>query len=60
MADFFQSVAPVKEVFMSVWGRSRCPSASSLSRFLAAVNPEAVGLVSDRASSNRGNSNPVD
>ncbi|MBD2023771.1 hypothetical protein [Leptolyngbya sp. FACHB-711] len=43
LANFFQSLAPVKEVLMSVWGRSRCPSASSLSRFLAAVTPEAVG-----------------
>lgn len=43
LADFFQSLTPVKEVLMGVWGRSRCPSASSLSRFLAAVTPEAVG-----------------
>jgi hypothetical protein len=33
---------PVKEVLMGVWGRSQCPSASSLSRFLAAVDKGAV------------------
>ncbi len=43
LAAFFKALAPVKEVLMGVWGRSRCPCASSLSRFLAAVNQEAVG-----------------
>ena len=43
LSDFFKAIAPVKEVMMGLWGRSRCPSASSLSRFLAAVTPAAVG-----------------
>jgi hypothetical protein len=43
LSDFFKALAPVKEVLMGVWGRSKCPCAASLSRFLAAVNPEAVG-----------------
>lgn len=42
LSDFYKALAPVKEVLMSVWGRSSCPCASSLSRFLAAVGPEAV------------------
>jgi hypothetical protein len=42
LADFFKALAPVQEVLMGVWGRSQCPSASSLSQFLAAVKPEAV------------------
>ena len=37
LADFFKALAPVQEVLMGVWGRSKCPCASSLSRFLAAV-----------------------
>jgi hypothetical protein len=43
LADFFKSIAPVREVMMGLWGRARCPSASSLSRFLAAVGSAAVG-----------------
>lgn len=51
LADFFKSIAPVKEVMMGLWGRplagisksAACPSASSLSRFLAAVTPAAIG-----------------
>ncbi len=42
LADFYQALAPVKEVLMSVWGRKRCPVASSLSRFLAAVEQSSV------------------
>lgn len=42
LSDFYQAVAPVKEALMSLWGRSRCPSASSLSRFPAAVDRGAV------------------
>jgi len=43
LADFFKALAPVQEVLMGAWGRSKCPCASSLSPFLAAVNAEAVG-----------------
>jgi hypothetical protein len=43
LADFYKAIAPVKEVLMGLWGRSGCPSASSLSRFLAAVGTGAVG-----------------
>jgi hypothetical protein len=42
LSEFYKSIAPVKEVLMGVWGRRRCPSASSLSRFLAAVEAKAV------------------
>lgn len=42
LKHFFQALEPVKEVLMSLWGRQRCPSASSLSRFLAAVDQGAV------------------
>jgi len=42
LRDFYKALAPVREVLMGVWGRSQCPSASSLSRFLAAVDKEAV------------------
>jgi hypothetical protein len=35
---FYQAIAPVKEVLMSVWGRSRCPAASTMSRFLAVID----------------------
>ena len=37
IADFYRALSPVKEVLMSQWGRDRCPSASSLSRFLGCV-----------------------
>lgn len=54
LANFFQALAPVKEVLMGVWGRSHCPSASSLSRFLAAVNPGAVGQLRELFESDLG------
>jgi hypothetical protein len=42
IADFYRLLSPVKEVLMSQWGRDRCPSASSLSRFLGSVGASAV------------------
>jgi hypothetical protein len=54
LADFFKALAPVQEVLMGVWGRSRCPSASSLSRFLAAISPEAVGRLRELFESDLG------
>lgn len=39
---FYESIEPVKEVLLSIWGRSQWPTASSLSRFLAAVRAEGV------------------
>lgn len=54
LRDFFKALAPVKEVLMGVWGRSCCPSASSLSRFLAAINPEAVGRLRELFESDLG------
>lgn len=54
LAQFFKALAPVKELLMGVWGRSRCPSASSLSRFLAAVNPETVGRLRELFESDLG------
>ena len=42
LKDFFEALEPVKMVLMSLWGRDCCPSASALSRFLAAVDFVAV------------------
>lgn len=42
LSAFFAAMAPVRAVLMAVWGRQRCPVASTLSRFLADVNAEAV------------------
>ena len=42
IADFYRALSPVKDVLMSQWGRERCPSASSLSRFLGSVGASAV------------------
>ena len=51
LGDYFKSIAPVKEVMMGLWRRplagiskrARCLSASSMSRFLAAVGSTSVG-----------------
>jgi hypothetical protein len=42
IADFYKAIVPVKNVLMSQWGRNRCPSASSLSRFLGSLQSSAV------------------
>lgn len=42
LSDFFKALNPVKEVLMSLWERKSCPSASSLSRFLAAMGSSGV------------------
>ena len=42
LANFFRALAPVKELLMSVWGRARCPVASTLSRFLNAIDQTAL------------------
>lgn len=47
IADFYRTLEPVKEVLMSVWGRLQCPSASSLSRFLGAVDRKAVASLGE-------------
>ena len=52
IADFYRSLAPVKEALMNPWGRNRCPSASSLSRFLACIQPEAVEALRNLFESN--------
>jgi hypothetical protein len=39
---FFEQLASVKSVLMSVWERAECPVASTLSRFLADVDELAV------------------
>lgn len=39
---------------MGIWGRSKCPCASSLSRFLAAVDKEAVGRLRELFESDLG------
>lgn len=42
LANFFGTLAPVKDLLMAVWGRARCPVASTLSRFLNAIEPTAL------------------
>lgn len=42
LAVFFQALSPVKPLLMAVWGRARCPVASTLSRFLEAVEDGAL------------------
>ncbi|BAY59922.1 hypothetical protein NIES2135_67990 (plasmid) [Leptolyngbya boryana NIES-2135] len=42
IADFYKAIAPIKDALMSQWGRNRCPSASSLSRFLGCIQSSAV------------------
>jgi hypothetical protein len=54
LAHFFKALAPVKEVLIGIWGQSNCPSASSLSRFLAAVDQEAVGRLRELFESDLG------
>jgi hypothetical protein len=44
---FFAQLAPVASVLMSVWGRQHCPVASTLSRFLAAIESESVDALRD-------------
>ncbi|MBD1856572.1 MULTISPECIES: hypothetical protein [Leptolyngbya] len=39
---FFEQLSSVASVLMSVWGRQHCPVASTLSRFLADVDNDAV------------------
>jgi hypothetical protein len=43
LADFYRELVAVRAVLMAVWGRERCPVASTLSRFLADVDATAVG-----------------
>ena len=43
LAEFYRElVEPFKSVLMAVWGRKRCPVASTLSRFLTDVDEETV------------------
>jgi hypothetical protein len=42
VADFYRSLSRVKEALMSQWGREKCPSVSSLSRFLGSVGVSGV------------------
>lgn len=44
---FFEQLAPVASVLMSIWGRQHCPVASTLSRFLADVDVDAVEALRD-------------
>jgi len=39
---FFKQLSSVSPVLMAVWGRQHCPVASTLSRFLADIDPQAV------------------
>ena len=39
---FYQRVSPFASTFMALFGRDRLPARSTLSRFLAALTPEAV------------------
>ncbi|MCY7320386.1 MAG: hypothetical protein LH660_00915 [Phormidesmis sp. CAN_BIN36] len=42
LADFYRAITPVKKVLMSVWGRSYCPAASTLSQFFGAIDSPAM------------------
>lgn len=42
LQSFFEQLASVSSILMAVWGRQKCPVASTLSRFLADVDGEAV------------------
>jgi hypothetical protein len=42
LKEFFFELKPVQDILMSMWRREKCPVASSLSRFLADVDPQAV------------------
>lgn len=44
---FFEQLSSVAPVLMAVWGRQRCPVASTLSRFLADVDNTAVEALRD-------------
>jgi hypothetical protein len=44
---FFEQLSSVAPVLMAVWDRQHCPVASSLSRFLADVNNDAVEALRD-------------
>ena len=39
---FFEQLSSVAPVLMAVWGRQQCPVASTLSRFLADIDTDAV------------------
>ena len=45
LAEFYRALIPVKSLLMAVWGRQRCPVASTLSRFLADIDAGAVALL---------------
>jgi hypothetical protein len=45
LADFFERVAPFATAFMALFGRSGLPHRSSLSRFLADVDPACLEAV---------------
>ena len=45
LAEFYRALLPVKSVLMAVWGRQRCPVASTLSRFLSDIDASAVALL---------------
>src|SRR5258708_2409617 len=42
LADFFERVAPFETTFMALFGRAELPHRSSLSRFLADVDPPCL------------------
>lgn len=42
---FFEQLARISSVLMAVWGRQQCPVASTLSRFLADIDSEAVEVL---------------
>ena len=45
LAEFYRALVPVKSLLMAVWGRQRCPVASTLSRFLGDIDAVAVALL---------------
>jgi hypothetical protein len=47
LQEFFAQLKNVSTVLMSVWGREKCPVASTLSRFLRDIDQEAVEALRD-------------
>ncbi len=42
LADFFSALKPVQHLLMAVWNRNKTPVASTLSRFLAAIEDSSL------------------
>jgi hypothetical protein len=57
---FFEQLSSVASVLMAVWGRQHCPVASTLSRFLADVDNDAVEALRELFESSLLEHSPID